>query len=119
MIRRQVFRFLFVESNWAAIEEEQVDIDDGRSPPPQQHPSSAIIIPSGPSINVVFVIGNTAVLDDATYLPCKQRVISGGPGSGKVSHSQRLSQELRNGILHLNVTELLKDIYRLNGKLLE
>ena len=46
--------------------------------------------------------------------------ISGGPGSGKVSHSQRLSQELiSNDILHLNVTELLKDIYRLNGKWLE
>lgn len=46
--------------------------------------------------------------------------ISGGPGSGKVSHSERLSQELiRNGILHLNVTELLKDIFRLNGKWLK
>jgi len=43
--------------------------------------------------------------------------ISGGPGSGKVSHSERLSQELiSNGILHLNVTELLKDIFRLNGE---
>lgn len=46
--------------------------------------------------------------------------ISGGPGSGKVSHSERLSQELIcNGILHLNVTELLKDIFRLNGKWLK
>lgn len=41
----------------------------------------------------------------------------GGPGSGKVSHSQQLSQESQGRrILHLNVIELLKSTFGLTSK---
>ena len=41
----------------------------------------------------------------------------GGPGSGKVSHSQQLSQESQGRILHLNVIELLKSTFGLTSKM--
>ena len=41
----------------------------------------------------------------------------GGPGSGKVSHSQRLSQDSQGQILHLNVIDLLKSTFGLTSKM--
>ena len=41
----------------------------------------------------------------------------GGPGSGKVTHSQRLSQESQGQIFHINVIELLKSTFGLTSKM--
>lgn len=41
---------------------------------------------------------------------------AGGPGSGKISHSQRLSQESQGRFVHVNVMELLKQSFGLSGK---
>ncbi len=40
----------------------------------------------------------------------------GGPGSGKISHSTRLSQESQGQIVHLNAIDLLKQTFGLTSK---
>ena len=37
--------------------------------------------------------------------------ISGGPGSGKITHSENLARR-RRGFIHVNITQILQEVIR-------
>lgn len=52
---------------------------------------------------------------DYAYVSDKFILFSGGPGSGKVTHCDNLTQE-KQGVVHINMTDLLQQYALGNGK---
>ena len=68
-----------------------------------------------PTVPIIFVIGKKKKLSMERILKTFPFIISGGPGSGKITHCQRISTEVA-GWEHICMTEVINQIIKSSGE---